>query len=880
MLSELLLRKKDFPPVTALKDEHQLTPFASDIRAAYRRFMIELAGKHRAGAGGIDVVRTCSLSVENIIKYIFDSVNHLLGGSVRNPPAVVATAGFGRRELSPNSDVDILFLWKRRPGRVGTTMVGYMVRMMWDSGLKVSHSVQTIERLRKALSRDSNLETSLLDARWLCGDRSLRDELSFVKSFIRGSDGGRILQTKLDETKQRWMRYGNSYHILEPNVKESPGGLRDFQTIRWIGMALPWSGTIEGLYRLSMADKAEIDEIRRAFDFLLRTRNELHFVMQSSWDILSFDIQATVAKGLGYRGSGEFADIELFMKDYYARTRDIYHIIARFLDETSEGGSIRIIEGQLYKRLGTEGLSQFNLAVRKEKFEKEPLYPFFEQLKRGKRFSPSTERRLRKLYTGGRLSGKVLGRMKKSFIELLQMEGRKAEVLKSMHELGVLSVLFPPFAKLTCLKKHDVYHHYTADEHSLQAVRELESLEDKRTGVLPRIYEEVDEKLELIIATLLHDIGKVEKGAHSTHGARMAKTLLKDFPLTEKSKELIRFLIRNHLVLSHFSQRRDIESAETIREFVRVVKSKLNLKLLYLLTYADLRATGPAIWTGWKGDLLKNLYLRASEFLTEGGLADEYFKKKAEKLEKKVLSRISSESLRKEIQRHLSMLPRRYLFAVAPSSVREHVDMVKRVDGENAVVMFKTKRSFIELTVCTKDMPSRLSQLCGAISVNDFNILSANAFTRKDGVVIDIFHVVNFDGSKKVGNEVKERFSAFLNDVIEGRVDLVAAYRSHIKKWKRRFKYIPEECSVEFENELSADSTIIDITAGDRPGLLYDITNVLSGEGLDIVAARVTTRGKVAADSFYVRTAGGGKVDDLPFIKQLRKKLCSILVLK
>jgi len=876
MLKAPVLKRRNLPPIGSLEDEKYLTPFASGIRSIYSNFFDELLVYHRSGPGGLDVSKAYSYSVESIVKHIYSAILNLVGNRAKDVPAVVATGGFGRYELSPRSDVDIVFLWRRRPGKTGAGMVGYMVRLMWDSGLKLSHAVHTVESLRVAMKRDSNLETAMLDSRWLCGDEELKKEISLIKSFIRGEDGGRILQAKLIETQNRWKKYGNSYHIIEPNVKESPGGLRDFQTIRWIGMVLPWSGTVEGLYRLSMADRAEIDEIKRAFDFLLRTRNELHFIMKTAWDVLSFDIQAEVARGLGYRGNDSFEALEVFMKDYYSRTRAIYQLLLRFLDETSDSGSLRIIDGELYRKVGTEGINQLNLNIRSDKFREDPLYPFKEQLVAGKRFSPSTERRIKKLFRA-RITPSMLDRMKESFIEFLSMEGKKADVLKNMHELGVMKLLFPAFEKLTCLKKHEVYHQYTADEHSFQSVRHLEALEDRKSGFLPRLYQEVDEKLELTLATLLHDIGKIGKGPHSVYGARLAKGLLKGFPLSSRSVALITFLIRNHLVLSHFSQQRDIESPETIAELAKLAGDRLRLKLLYLLTYADLKATGPSIWTGWKSDLLKRLYMRVNEFLEIGQIAEDFYREKAEKAQRKVLASVRSKRLKEEVRKHLSMLPLRYVFSVPPESIVEHVRMIEEIDGKKAVAEFRRRRNFIELTICTKDMPARLSQLCGVISISDFNILSANAFTRKDGYVIDIFNVVSFDGSLSITDEMQTKFVEYLCRVLNGEVDLLSEYRSHLKKWKRRFRRYSPQCTVEFENELSADSTIVDITAGDRPGLLFDITRALSSAGLDILIARVTTRGNIAADSFYVRKTTGGKVDDTDSMKRLREKICSAL---
>ena len=869
-----VLKKSNLPNVARLKGEEEITAFAGDIRKAYTDCLQSLMAEHRAGASGLDVSKACSVSVETIVKHIFDAVSNLLGSKLRSTPAVIAIGGLGRRELCPKSDVDLLFLWRRNPGRAGTAFVGYMVRMLWDSGLRLSHSVHTIERLKKFIRKDMDLETAVLDARWLCGDPSLKEDLTDLVGFVRLKDGGRLLAGKLEEAKRRLKKYGYSYHILEPNVKESPGGLRDFQTIRWIGMVLPWEGVFKGLYRLSIIDRSEIEEIKNAFDFLVRTRNEMHFLMQSSWDILSLDIQNTVASGLGFRDRKDLRAIESFMKEYYSKTRNIYRALMRFIDETGEKGSLRIIEGNLYRRVGNGNLSQLNMPIRKERFLDDPLYPFKEQLKTKKRFSPSMEKRLRRLYTSGVMRGAVKERLKSSFVEFLKMPGKKSDALHDMHELGVISILFPPFEKLTCLKKYDAYHQYTADEHSIQSVHFLEDLGKRGSGLLPRLYSEVAGSIEIVLAALLHDIGKVGKGPHAVRGASMANELLKDFPISKSSRSTVTFLIKNHLVISQFGQQRNIDDRATAEEFVKRVKDHTRLKFLYLLTYADLRATGPSVWTGWKESLLENLYYKASELLVEKSFSSDYYKNVLADKEYRVLAAARDEGEKKLIKKHISIMPDHYLMMMSPSRIKAHLEMIEELGEKGFVSRIYNHPHSIEVAVCTYDRPFILSKLCGVFSVSDLNILSANAFTRDDGIVIDIFNVVDFAGKVSLLHSSREKLTGELNDVLNDRIDLYKSYLAHREKWKRRKPKMSFECSVEFENDIVTDSTIVDVSATDRPGLLFDITRIFSSEHIDIRAARITTSGGRATDSFYVRRVNGGKVSDIAMMNRLRDRIC------
>jgi [protein-PII] uridylyltransferase len=851
-----------------------MTRFAGETREAYRRFLQKLEENHRAGAPGTETARLCADGVEAIVTHLYEALHSWMGGKAARVPAIIALGGFGRRELSPRSDVDLLFLTSSGRARSTAPFTGYIVRMMWDSGLELGHSVRSLAQLRKAIKSDLDLKTSLLDGRWLCGDESLKEDLARLKSAVRLQEGGLLLEGKLEETRRRWRKYGGSYHLIEPNIKESPGGLRDYQTIRWIGMVLPWAGTMEGLYRLAVIDRDEIKDIQGAFDFLLRARSELQFYAGRNWNILTVDLQRAVAERLGYEDRGGFLAVERFMRDYYANSRSIFRALERFLAETQGRGALRIFEGALYRRVGTKRLDQLDLRLTRDRMERDPLFVWKEQIGTGKRLSPHLERRIRNALRPELVDSALLSRMRESFCRLLAMPGEKAPAIRSMHELGVLNLVFPPFERLTCLKRHDLYHQYTADEHSLQAVSHLEALAEKEGGLLPRIYNEVAEKTELYLATLLHDIGKVSVRGHATSGARMVEELLRDFPLSAKTRATVAFLVRNHLLLSHFSQRRDMEDRDTSLQFISRVKDHLNLKLLYLLTYADLKATGPGVWTGWKESLLEDLYYKASRILAEKSELRVSYGNVIERKRNRIIASCGTEAEKKSMREHLDMLPTRYLMVVTPSQARRHLEMTRELGGSPAVTDFRKLRHSIELTICTRDRPFRLSQLCGAITINDFNILGAFAFTRADGVVIDLFHMERLDGGLSLASGHGEAVSRDLRDILRGRIDLEHAYGSHVKKWKRKMpSVIPIPCVVEFENDLSRESTILDITARDRPGLLYIITRILSEEGLDIQRAQITTRGGVVADSFYVRTAQGGKLGDATMMRRLRMRL-------
>lgn len=871
------IKRADLPILEGGCGTEGMTSFAGEVRDVYHRFLVDLEARHRSGASGIEIARSCSAAVDVIVEHLYTSLQGWMNLSERRLPALIALGGFGRRELSPKSDVDLLFIRGSKAGHGAVTFAGYLVRMMWDSGLKLGHSVRTFAELHKSLHRDLDLKTSLLDGRWLCGDDDLRKRIEAVKVEIIEREGGDFLAAKLEETRRRWKKFGGSYHLIEPNIKESPGGLRDYQTVRWVGIVLPWEGTLRGLYRLAIIDREEIGDLYRAFDFLLRARNELHFHSQARWDVLTIEMQRRVAEGLGYEDRRDLLGVERFMRDYYSNTRSVYRVIERVLEGTRGKGALRIIDGALYKRVGDKALGHLELQLRKDKMRDDPLFMFKEQLASGKNFSPHMEKRIRNEFKK-KPSVARLKNMRRSFLELLRTSGRKAQVIRTMHELGVLQHIFPPFESLRCLKRYDLYHQYTADEHSLQAVAYLEELADARAGLLPRIYGEVAEKTELFLATLLHDIGKVSVHNHAQAGARMTDSILKEFPLADKSRSLVRFLVRSHLLLSHFSQRRDMEDRDTSLQFVKRVKSHLELKLLYLLTYADLRATGMGVWTGWKENLLEDLYFKASRMLAEETELRASYGTVLESKRKRILDTIKDDARRECMTKHLDGLPNRYTMVVTPGQAGSHIDMVSQLKRHLSVTRFRRLKHSLEITICTRDRPFRLSQFCGVLTINDLNILGAYAFTRADGIVIDLFHVEGIDGGLSMHRDAWEKLNRDLHAVLGGRVELEEKYRAHVTRWRRRAAGgIPVPCVVEFENDLSGESTIIDLTAADRPGLLYRVTRIFSEEGLDIQSAQITTRGGVAADSFYVKTAVGVKLTDAATMRTIRRRLTAEL---
>jgi [protein-PII] uridylyltransferase len=472
--------------------------------------------------------------------------------------------------------------------------------------------------------------------------------------------------------------------------------------------------------------------------------------------------------------------------------------------------------------------------------------------------------------------------MRASFVNMLQNGENLGLVIRSLHEAQFLGRIIPEYNRLTCLKRYDLYHHYTVDEHSfrvLENILALDATDRDPDDPMVRLYSEIDDKRPLFLAALLHDVGKIEGHGHAKKGSLLARKILGRMPIPKAEIDLVSFLILRHLLMSQFSQRRDPADIGTLTAFCEQVGNRTNLKYLCLLTYADYKATSPIVWTAWKQNLLWGLYLRAYEFIKKKEKApEEVYKAHKEKL----LQSFRPGPIRENALEHLDLLPGGYLLTMDAAQVEQHMQMIAGLNSRCAVVAHRTLNGFHEFTFCTHDQPYRLSQLCGVLAVNNFNILHAYAFTRKDGTVIDVFDVEDIavpavDTNSGNGIEFQQRITSIQRDieaVIRREMDLDEATARHATRWRRKRRPgIPAPPKIKFENDLSGDFTIIDVFASDAPGLLFRITRALSNEGLAISRARISTEADRAIDAFYVGDKRGGKIKAAGRLNQIRAAL-------
>ncbi|UCG51084.1 MAG: [protein-PII] uridylyltransferase [Candidatus Latescibacterota bacterium] len=838
-----------------------------------KKSLVEFRGEATKGKS---YVQAYSRIVDAIVGVLFQRAIQEHGLPNDEPGlAVIGLGGYGRGELAPYSDVDILVLCKRKTRDVKRIAESF-IQLMWDVGFELGHSVQSLVESESAFFKHMDARTALSESRWICGSESIAREAERRIWKWRQRDRRAFLKRKIRDATVRHEKYGDSYQLIEPNVKLSPGGLRDFHTLVWLGMVAAEDKGLPALREKGLLLQGEVEALERAYDFILKVRVELHICSKSKQDQLTVRMQRRITERLGYRDKGGHLAVELFMKDYYDHSRTIYLITRDIIEELEFGENTGILIGRGKK---SEETKRLTLRVDRKKIKQEPLYVFVRQKAIGLRLDRSVKRRLKELLETDLAGRAERSRMRRDFPELLHDGKNVSLILRAMHETGFLGVVIPEYKFLTSLKRYDLYHHYTVDEHSFQVVRNLEDLAESRSRRIQpfaRIYSEIADKQALFLAALLHDIGKIQGHGHAKKGASLSRKILKRMSVKTAQVEGVSFLIDVHLLMAHFSQRRDPTDIGMLQSFCSRVRTRPNLKLLCLLTYADLKATSPHAWTEWKRTLLWGLYLKAYQFMATKEKKPEAFYKARKKA---ILRGFKAGEERERALAHLDKLPGRYLLTMSVSQVRRHLALIENLDGSRAVVGRRRGRLATEISFCTIDKPYRLSQLCGVLTLNDCNILFANAFTRSDGIVVDVFHVEDISGTMPVDKERTDKIRADLDDVLKGRLNIHTAVEKHIAKWKRKKQTkIPIPLKIEFHNDISGDVTIVDIFAPDQPGLLFKITRALSDEGLTIHRARISTEAQRAIDSFDFQDKNGKKINSAVRLRKIRTRLEKELV--
>lgn len=847
-----------------------MTP-EGDIKSFLQEEEALIRSAHFTGAGGGEVVQRRTALIDRSLKAIYRSI-----AATGSLPLLIAVGGYGRGELNPYSDIDILFLCRDERERQQTPRMLYA---LWDAGLDIGYSVRTISECIDLSRNDSKIRTSLLESRLLAGDPARYQEYQQqmqAEIFYRKPQN--YITEKIAERNSSRLKYGGSLYLREPNIKESAGGMRDFHSAGWLAFTRFRVSSLSGLVSQGIITSGQLATFFRARNFLWRLRNEIHYLSGRKNDQLTFDLQDSAARDFHFRDSAHLIAVERFMKMYFLNAS----VIQGFSHLVTE----RVLPAQKRSWFArAQVIGPFTLAGK-------TLSPGIDDvvISRPELFMQAFEiyqtrhatfsDRLKHLISTSRFGDEVRASedAARAFLSILDNPNRLFETLEIMKDLKYLGRYIPEFRAIQSLARRDYYHTYTVDEHILMAIRKLEDVWQGRYPGSSSLYDafrKLGRRRVLMLTVLLHDLGKACLSDHELRGREIAEGILDRLDLEENDRRRILFLIENHLLMATLSQRRELSDQKVITEFARTVQDVENLNMLYLLTYADLSAVSPTAWSPWKAALLQDLYLRTlAVFERTGDIEQEKRQLTAAnilKLQEAARGSFDPE----EIRSFIDAMSVHYLDTTSVKRKLYHLEMFRQLLNEKLVIRYRHRhdKGYTELTICAYDAYGMFYRTAGTIAAKNLNVLRAQVYTGRNGVMIDTFQITDADGKLIDYDEVWLNITGDLREVLSGERRPPEPRPSQF--YRAVTATIP--ASVEFDNSSSDALTIIDIVARDRLGLLYRITKCLYDLNLDIASAKIVTEGVRVMDSFYVSDLFRMKITDPGRIAKIKDALAKVL---
>ena len=876
--------------------------------------------KHRATKEGLRICQERTELIDHVLRNLWKDLPALMDPPLKTPPAVclMATGGYARGIMNRHSDIDLNFLVAGNSLNISPAaaqFVGAFNLFLTDLGCKVGHITDCVGgRLRQA-NEDNLTKTSLIVTRYLIGATEPYEQLQarFVKECIAGQEVA-FLRTQLEEMVRRHARQENTPFVQQPDVKEGCGGLRDYQTLIWVSFAKLRISDLSQLQGLKMLDRRSWNELRRAHDFILRVRNEMHYHEHRAQDRLGLKLQGPVATKLGYKGKRMIDRIEAFMQDYYMHVRNVLRQSSKLLDrfniEVMEQGEPQSLASSLLDRLRrkparsgakekTEHFDDFHakhgriFADSDRVFASDPhrlMRLFMHTQQRHLRLSPD----LFDLVCNTSLVNTTFRYdkiVRETFLGLLDHKGDVARVLRQMHRCDFLGRYLPEFGALTCRVQHEFFHSYTADEHTLRCIDHLDELAGKAEKSLEfyqQLFREMLDPSVLYLALLMHDTGRAaNKATHSEESTMLADKVCRRLQIKGERRNQLLFLVDNHLLMYTTATKKNPDEPEVIREFAAIVKTRANLDALMLMTMADVKGVGGNAFTGFKDISLRGLYYNTVRFFD----APADFMKRAtvalDDLKDKVMTELGKGFIA-EAEAHFTRMPRAYFNFRKPSTIANHLRQFRAFfeqlaaadDSESALLPLlrwedKPAEGCSKLVVCGWDRHLLLARVAGALAAEGLSIISADFYQRSDHLVLDVFRVSTTNFEPVTGEGARRRVQRSVHEALRSDdfdfSSRIAARRKPVPGIAEIEAEIPQW--VYINNNISTDHTVVELQAIDRIGLLYDVFTTIGRLGFSVTHARIGTERGVAVDAIYLQDVTGSKISDREIVMQLKQQL-------